>query len=198
MRNFAVLLVFSAGLSATPVLTDGTWYEFSFIGTGPAQGCSPVDPAGIPCVPSSGGDAVFAGAPPWTFNAGSAGATIDVTDAFLNGEQFSILDFGTQIGVTNSVTATGHTCGSDPEDCILDPQMSHIELAVGPGSYSLSISVIADPNGPGAAYFSVLNGTPSVVPEPATWLTVAAGLALVLITRRPWRTPAISECNNAS
>ncbi len=82
-----------------PVPTGGPWIEFAFFGKGSsATGCSPADPAGPGCAPSSAGNSVFGSAPPWTFTAPAGGANLTVTDAFLRGDQFEIFDFGTSIG----------------------------------------------------------------------------------------------------
>lgn len=48
-----------------PITVDGPWYEIAQAGAGnPVTGCSPADPAGPGCVPSSAGNSVFADAPP--------------------------------------------------------------------------------------------------------------------------------------
>ena len=138
-----------------PVPVNGPWIEFAFTGTGSsATGCSPADPGGPACSPSSGGNSVFGGIPPWTFTAPSGGATITVTDAFLRGDRFEIFDGGISIGVTSVPVTTG-ACGDNPDPCLIDPQVSHGVFTVGPGAHSITIKAQASPFGGGAAYFKI-------------------------------------------
>ena len=111
--------------SGTPIdgQIDGPWLEFAFTGGGTlATGCAPADPAGPGCTSSSGGNSVFVGAPPWTFTAPGGGLDLTVTDAFLNGDEFEIFDFGASIGLT-AVAGSG-SCGSDPVPCLANPASS--------------------------------------------------------------------------
>ena len=145
----------SAASLMGPVPVGGPWIEFAFMQTGStATGCSPADPAGPGCGPSSAGNSVFGGAPPWTFNAPAGGAVITVTDAFLRGDQFDVFDGGTLIGTT-SVPVTSGDCGSDPDVCVADAQVSHGAFNVGPGPHSIKIVAKASPFGAGAAYFRI-------------------------------------------
>lgn len=138
-----------------PVPTGGPWIEFAFFGKGTmSTGCSPADPLGPACAPSSGGNSVFGSAPPWTFTAPAGGANLTVTDAFLRGDQFEILDFGTSIGTT-SIPATSGACGSDPVPCLADPGVSHGVFPMAAGPHSITIRAAASPFGAGAAYFKI-------------------------------------------
>jgi len=140
--------VAARALSAVTVPTAGPWQEFQFGGTGSfAFACGG-------CAPSSGGNSVFAGSPPWTFNAPAEGALLTVTDAFLDGDVFEIFDNNASIGVTSTPATTG-SCGDDPDPCLLDPQVSHGVFWVAPGAHSLTIKAIASPFGGGAAYFKL-------------------------------------------
>ena len=101
MKNKVMSLLAALALSslaqsahAVPVLAD-IWYEFSFTDTvSIARGCFPADPLGSACTPSSGTPTTFVGAPSWTYTAGSGGAALVLTDAFLIGDQFAIFDAG--------------------------------------------------------------------------------------------------------
>jgi hypothetical protein len=138
-----------------PVPIGGPWIEFAFGATGSsASGCSPADPGGPGCAPSSGGNSSFGGAPPWTFTAPAGGATITVTDAFLRGDQFEVFDSGSSIGVTSTPANTGD-CGDNPDPCLADPQVSHGVFSVGAGAHSITIKAKASPFGAGAAYFRI-------------------------------------------
>src|SRR5215813_8239350 len=107
--TFATARPASAG-----VISTGVFYEFAFATAGtPATGCDPADPAGPFCLDSSGTPTTFLDAPPWTFNAPSAGILLTVVDAFASGDRFQLFDFGASIGLT-SVPAVGANCGDDP------------------------------------------------------------------------------------
>ena len=135
------------------VIVDGLWYEFAFTSPGaPTTGCSPADPAGPPCTPSSGGNSVFADAPPWTF---TGPARLTVTDAFNYGDSFEVLDFGVPIGFTPPVAGGPGGCGSDPVPCVADPLTSTRVFDLGAGGHSITITPIVAVFNMGAAYFRV-------------------------------------------
>jgi hypothetical protein len=149
----AVSLVAAPHVYAGTVTGGAAWYEFGFSSTGvPATGCSPDDPGGPVCTPSSSGNSVFADAPPWTITAVSVGATLTVTDAFSYGDAFDVFDFGVQIGSTSSVGASASGCGDDPVPCRADPLASSGVFPLPPGAHS--ITIVPNPStGPSAAYF---------------------------------------------
>jgi len=148
--------------AAGPVPIDGTWFEWSFFEF-PfiAFGCPPADPlAPFPCTPSTGTPTVFADIPPYTFTCPASGCTLTVTDAFNQGDQFVVFDFGLPIGLTSIVALTNIQCApnnTDPEDCLLDPNSSSgvFALAAGPHSISFLPTIVALSPG-GAAYFKVV------------------------------------------
>jgi hypothetical protein len=137
----------AAGLVG-PVPVDGPWLEFQFGATGSSGA------ACTGCTPSSAGNSVFAGNPPWKFSAPSAGARLTVTDAFLNGDRFEVFDFGVSIGQTSAVATSG-ACGDDPEPCSVSPTTSHAIFDLGGGPHELTIKAINSPFNAGAAYFRV-------------------------------------------
>jgi hypothetical protein len=162
--------------AATTITVGGPWNEFSFTTAGvPARGCSPADPSGLGCEPSSALNSVFVGPPAWEFVVPAAGVNLKVTDAFLNGDVFDIFDFGVLIGSTSAV-GTGGACGSDPEVCFADPLISSGIFALAAGSHSLTITPSASPFGAGAAYFRVDEAKP--VPESASTVSILAFGAL--------------------
>ena len=167
--------VLASPVYAGPILSD-TWYEFSFGAPGTsATGCSPVDPAGDFCVPSSGTPTTFLDAPPWTFTAGAGGAVLTVTDAFDSDDQFEILDFGVPIGFTSFPGAIVN-CGDDPVPCLADPDMSHGFFLMVAGNHSITIAPSA--GGFGAGYLIVESA--QVVPEPATLVLLGTGTAITV------------------
>ncbi|HXU34418.1 MAG TPA: hypothetical protein VN851_27910 [Thermoanaerobaculia bacterium] len=138
-----------------PVPIGGPWIEFAFFATGSsAIGCSPADPGGPSCAPSSGGNSVFGGTPPWTFTAPPGGVTLKVTDAFLRGDRFEVFDFGASIGLTSVPSTTGD-CGDNPDPCFTDPLVSHAIFTLAAGPHQITIKANASPFGGGAAYFRI-------------------------------------------
>jgi hypothetical protein len=134
-----------------PVPIGGPWNEFLFADPGSfATGCQ-----GGACVPSSGGNSVFADDPPWTFTAPAEGATLTVTDVAWLGDQFEIFDFGTQLGATSTPQDLGGDCGDDPEVCITDPRVSQGLFSLSPGPHEITIRAKLSPFGVGAAHFRV-------------------------------------------
>jgi hypothetical protein len=172
-----------------PVPLTGLWQEFNFTTTGvPARGCAPADPAGGLCSASSAGNSVFADAPPWTFTAGISGASLTVTDAFNNGDEFEVFDFGVSIGTTPVVANTG-SCGDDPDVCVADAASSHRVYPLAPGAHSITITPSESPFSSGAAYFRVdgeifIQEIPTLGAAGLVLLAGALGLGALLILRR--------------
>jgi hypothetical protein len=154
----------------------GDWLQFSFGNTGvAAKGCDPADPAGDFCFPSSGTPTSFLDAPPWTFDSPVA-TVLTVTDAFLSGDRFSILDFGIAVGETS---APGQAdCGDDPTVCLGTAGMSTAVLLLAPGSHSLTI-VPTLSGGGGSGFLQA-----EAVPEPSTIVLLAGALASIAWLKR--------------
>jgi len=158
----------------TAVATDGTWFEFATNG-GILTGCTPADPAGPSCTPSSGTPTSFAPPPPWTFFCGGT-CSITVTDAFINDDTFDVFDSLALIGTTS--TPGGGNCGNDPEVCLADANASSGVFALAAGSHSITISHVAgDPNVGGAHYFKVLLTGPDTTPPETTIDSNSQGLS---------------------
>ncbi|WP_228060528.1 MULTISPECIES: PEP-CTERM sorting domain-containing protein [unclassified Coleofasciculus] len=161
--------------SGTTIPLGGSWQEFSFTSAGVlAMGCSPADPSGLGCAPSSAGNSVFVGSPSWNFLAPSSGVKLTVTDAFLRGDVFDIFDFGSFIGSTSDVS-TGGSCvpnETNPDDCLVDPLTSSGTFLLESGEHEITIIPKASPFGSGAAYFRV--DARESVPEPASVLGLLA------------------------
>src|SRR5262249_2131810 len=129
-----------------------------------ATGCSS-------CIPSSGGNSTYADAPPWTFNA-STSALLTITDAFLNIDQFEVLDFGVSLGTTSAPSGQGN-CRDNPDICPLRPDSRHGFFALAAGDHSIPINEI--PGSAGAAYFRW--DPQAAVPEPGSLALLGAALA---------------------
>jgi hypothetical protein len=107
--------------------------------------------------------------PPWTFASPTA-VDFTITDGFLAGDSFDVLDFGALVGSTPSVPLSGHSCGLDPRICVVDPEMSHDSFLLPAGSHSITVSVnAAQILGEGFFQFEP-------VPEPSTALLLTSVL----------------------
>jgi len=168
----------SLDLPAGPV-SPSTFYEFSFTDPGVSvTGCLPNDPAGNFCISSSGTPTTFADAPPWTISLPSGGLLL-VTDAFVSGDSFEILDFGVPIGMT-SAFIPDTDCGDDPVPCLSNAGMSRAEISLAAGDHSLMIVPLAVAPGGGSGYFVI-------IPEPHIGVLAAAGLAFLALRRNRQR-----------
>jgi hypothetical protein len=182
-----VCVIASARASAGPI-PIGEWLEFGFTEPGVgATGCSPDDPAGNFCIPSFGTPTSFLDAPAWTFTAPATGATLLVTDAFLSGDQFEILDFGIPIAFTSPPAAAGAVdCGDDPVPCFATAGISTLLQALAAGDHSLTIAALQAPSGGGSGYLRI-DAVTAPVPEPGTLLLMATGFGIAAIRRRSRR-----------
>ena len=175
------LLLTAVGSLSYADLLPSIWYEFGFDPNHfpVASGCRPNDPTGVPCRPGIGTENL--GIPPWTFVA-PAPVDFTITDGFLAGDFFDVLDFGVLVGSTPSVPLNGHACGLDPRLCVVDPEMSHASFLFPAGSHSITVSVhAAQILGEGFLHLQP-------IPEPSSALLLASVLFVIwcgaLKTRR--------------
>ena len=153
------------GVTITP---STTWYQFSWFGEF-VEGCRPADPNGGICVPSSNGDSIAVGVPPWEFTA-PTGVRLDVTDMANYGADWYVLDGGVAIGRTSQpAPVNSGSCGYSANYCFADPNVSHASFILLPGFHSITLDPITFTSG--AAMFRVVP-----IPEPSTGLLVMVGL----------------------
>ena len=73
--------------------------------------------------------------------------------------------------------------GNDPLTCLVDPLYSSGTFLLGPGSHSISITVLNGVDGGGGAWFG-FEAPSGAVPEPATTALVGLGLLGLAAWRR--------------
>ena len=144
------MIIGTAGITqATAISVDGAWHQFNF------------DQAGS--VTET-----------FQFIAPSSGATMDVTDRLIYGDEFTIYDFGINIGTTSAVNPALFNVQSgiiDPDLAWADPDLSYGSFSLSAGNHDISFfaHVITIPGG---GYIRV-----NAVPEPNSFLLLCAGLA---------------------
>jgi hypothetical protein len=163
---------------ASPILTDGTYYEFLF-GSAPAAASL----CGTACVPTVNPVANTVASPPWTF---SGAANILVLDLFAAGDLFQVFDNGLSLGSTSDVANTGtDSCVNDITCALSNSAYSRGTFGVGVGSHSLTINHVRNvPNAAGGAAVFSVTAIMASTPEPATSALFGASLAGLALLRR--------------
>jgi hypothetical protein len=151
-------------VGSDPALVVGSgWNSFSWDGTG-------VDP-----------DPVFNLEGAFTFTV-PASSTYDllVTDAYLDGDQFTVYNFGSPLFTTSTPLNDGQNTSSF-DAAYASSAWSHGSELLGPGNYSITLQTIsyADDAPSGAAGIQLES-----VPEPSAFCLLALGAGLVLTARR--------------
>lgn len=109
---------------------------------------------------------------------------LTVTDAFLSGDQFEILDGVISLGLTSAPGSVGDQIGSDYDAAAADSRWSSGSFLLGPGSHTIKILVAASPFGGGAA--AIRADSVQAVPEPSSLaiFSIAVGGLFVRRLRR--------------
>ena len=180
--GFLGMLWLAGAMAHAGPVSVNTWYQFSWYGT-TGKGCSPNDPDGESCYPSTGTSTTFASAPPWTFVVGPEGAKLKITDAFFSGDRFEAFNLSQSIGTTSEPLSTsGISCEDDPEVCYATAGMSAGLFDLSAGDYSMTLSVLQGSADFGSAYFQVLtDSTP--IPTPGTLALTLLALSGLVASR---------------
>ena len=136
---------------APPLPLDGTWTSFCWT-------------AGVGSLNTEG---------PFTF---TGPTTMQVTDAFIDGDVFDVLDNGVSIGMTSTPTDTGAFEG-DPDAAFANPDWSSGTFSLGSGAHSITLQVSAAATG-FAAGCGFLRAGPGV-PATPVWALSALVVALI-------------------
>jgi hypothetical protein len=164
----ATTLTLGTAAQAAPIVV-GQWYNFEFGIVGSALGAGGA--GGISANPAS----LIAPAGPWTFSLASGG-TLTVVDGFNSGDQFTMSDFGSTIGITSAPGAS--SCFNDITACLANAAMSKGTFALGAGAHSITGVATLSPFNSGAGYFIVRN-VAGAVPEAASWAMMLVGFGVV-------------------
>ena len=118
---------------------------------------------------------------PFTFTS-TCNILLKVTDAYLDGDQFEVYDFGSLIGTTSTPTDSGAQIGSDADAASADARWSSGSFLLATGSHSITMKTIAIPTDHpgGGAYLRA----DCAVPVPGAVVLGALGTGLVGWMRR--------------
>ena len=170
----ALSFCLTPSLSASGIAVDAGWYGFCFSDAGSAisAGCQNDATAGPV------GDLV-------TFTA-TGPVMFDITDAFQKGDSFDVnINSGAITFTTSSVPVDPSGATTDPNLAFADPTYSSGSVLLGPGSYTVDVTVDSSPYGGGGAYLQV--ASVSSVPEPSSMFLVGGGLLATFLAKRRMR-----------
>lgn len=161
IASFVFLLSVPQAAHAIPLVIDSGWQSFGF-----------------GAVESSWGT-------DYQFTLLGTGS-LKVTDAFLSGDQFDVLNSGSSIGLTSVPGSTGDQIGSNYDAAFADSRWSSREYILSPGSYDISGIVVLSPFQGGGAAIRLDTGNPQAdaVPEPATMVLLGSGLLSTVALRK--------------
>lgn len=122
----------------------------------------------------------------FTFTAASP-VRLDVTDAYIDGDRFQVLDFGVFLGLTSVPTDDG-SWTNNPDAAFADLRWSSGMFLLEAGSHSIELVTLQTATGcnDGTGYLRA-------VPEPSTWAVVAVTFGGLLMMRKRTKTDGSSR-----
>ncbi len=184
----AALLALAAGAQATTVSlgADGTWQAFNVSDLDSrTMGVEWIDNADS-LSPDFGSALAFQ----FTVAAGYR-ARLTVVDAGFAGDTFSVFDHGASVGATSGVAMQDYDsapdAGTDFDAALADPRFSRAVFTFGAGQHLVTGALAQSVQFSGLPLNATVGAVRlevSAVPEPATWLSLLAGVAAVGATVR--------------
>ena len=132
-------LCLTAAVHAGPINADGTWQSFVWEGDGVVE--------------------------PMTFTC-TGSCRLEITDAFICGDVFSITVNGTALANTSTPQACSGESQSDPDLAFADPRFSSGTYNLNIAPHTLAVIAVTNPYGGGAAYARIVQRAPAVQPVP--------------------------------
>jgi len=175
-RSLLAALALAAGAAqatTVPVTGDGSWYTFdvdSFLAT--STGVEWIDI-------TDGSTLTFSFTVPAGFT-----ATLTVVDAGFAGDRFNLFNGATLLGNTSAVPvgdfASAANVGLDFNAALANADFSRATFTLNPGSYAIGGSLTQSVTFGGSPLNATAGGlSVTLVPEPATVLSLLAGLGVI-------------------
>jgi len=155
--SLSLALAFSA--NAAPLTVDGGWSTFDFDGVG-----------------SQWYDINTLAPISFSFTL-TQEALLTVVDGALAGDQFTVFDGLTVLGVSSAPGVdTGFSFGFDFDGALADPNWSRLQLLLQPGTYDINGTALLSAFGGGIGGIQLTSTPPAVVPVPGGLVLMLSGL----------------------
>ncbi len=113
----------------------------------------------------------------------SANAFLTIVDGFFAGEQFAVFNNAVSIGTTSAPVTPSKNTGMNFDAALADGKHSFGQFNLGPGTYLISMDVLARSPGSGL-HLGALRLDMAAVPVPAGGVLLLSGLGVAALFRR--------------
>ena len=113
----------------------------------------------------------------------AANAILTIVDGFFAGEQFAVFDNGTSLGTTSTPAASSTNTGMNFDAALADGKHSFGRFNLGPGTYLISMDVLARAPGTGNR-LGAIRLDMAAVPVPAGGALLLSGFGAAALFRR--------------